>query len=252
MDMDWRTLSASAEALAPFWRGQALTGLEGTAPRRAMTKLRRTGLEMDAAMLKATKGVNTHKGLIYIMSLLLYGAGYSIYKKMEITADNVAKLAAETVKGSVARELLPLKKNDRQKTLSNGEKLFLLHGITGARGEAENDFPSITKTGLPELRRNLDRGVSFNDASLCALLAIMEINEDSNVIHRGGFDFWQNEYKNLAAETRLAFRPDSGDYSPLEALEKRFLPLRVSPGGAADLLACTLFLNFVTVPTCHH
>ena len=34
-------------------------------------------------------------------------------------------------------------------------------------------------------------------------------------------------------------------YRPLYALEAAFLPLRVSPGGAADLLSCTFFLNFL-------
>lgn len=251
-DMDWRLLLASAEALAPFWAKQAAAGLDGLPPESAMPRLRALGMEMDAAMFAAAGGVNAHKGLIYAMSLLLYGAGYAVYNQNELTPDAIAGYAAAAVRGSVERELASLLKDCPGKQLTHGEKLFLSHGVTGIRGEAEKGFPSITEAGLPELRRALADGAGENDAALCALLAIMEVNEDSNVIHRGGFGFWKNEYREMAAKTRKMFVPGSGDYSAIEALEKEFIPRRVSPGGAADLLACTLFLNFVTNSTCQH
>lgn len=251
-DMDWRLLLASAEALAPFWPKQAGTGLEGVPPESAMPQLRALGMEMDRAMFAAAGGVNAHKGLIYAMSLLLYGAGYALYNKNELTPRAVTGYAAAAVRGSVERELAALLKDRSGRRLTNGEKLFLKHGVTGIRGEAEKGFPSITEAGLPELHRALAEGAGENDAALCALLAIMEANEDSNVIHRGGFDFWKNEYREMVAQTREKFIPGSGNYSAIEELEKAFLPRCVSPGGAADLLACTLFLNFVTNSTCQH
>lgn len=251
-DMDWTTLMASAEALAPFWQKQALIGLDGTPPEEAMIKLRGVGMDMDAAMFVATNGINAHKGLVYIMSLLLYGAGRVIYKKQEPDAPTITKLAAETVKGSVEKELLPLKNSVVKKKLTNGERLFLEYGVTGVRGEAENGFPSIILGGLPELEQALNEGACENDAALRALLAIMEINEDSNVIHRGGYDFWKNDYKKMTAEARQAFRSNSGDYAPVTALEEKFMPLGISPGGAADLLACTLFLHYITFSACQH
>lgn len=249
-DMDWTTLMTSAEALAPFWREQALTGLDGIPPADALAKLRAVGIEMDIAMLAATRGINAHKGLVYIMSLLLYGAGYAIYKGTKLTADTIATFAAETVKGCVAKDLLPLKSGNIKKPMTHGEKLFFDHGVTGIRGEAENAFPSITQAGLPELRRARREGANENDAAILALLAIMEVSQDSNVIYRGGFSFWKNEYKAMVAETRRNFSHGVSGYAPITALEEKFRPLRVSPGGAADLLACTLFLNFVTFSTC--
>lgn len=251
-DMDWRLLLASADALAPFWPEQAAAGLDGVPPESAMPGLRARGVEMDRAMFAAAGGVNAHKGLIYAMSLLLYGAGYAIYNKKELTPDAIAGYAAAAVRGSVERELASLPADCPGRQLTHGEKLFLKHGITGIRGEAEKGFPSIIRAGLPELRRVLAAGAGENDAALGALLAIMEVNEDSNVIHRGGFGFWKNEYKAMVAEARKEFVPGSGDYSAIERLEKAFRPRRVSPGGAADLLACTLFLNFVTNSTCQH
>lgn len=251
-DMDWTVLILSAEALAPFWRGQAQIGLDGTPPPDALTKLRQRGIEMDAAMFAATGGINAHKGLVYVMSLLLYGAGYAIYKGDGFTPSAIATFAAQAVKGCVSDELLPLKNANIKRPLTHGERLFLEHGITGIRGEAENGFPAITQVGLPELQRVLRGGACENDAAICALLAIMKVNQDSNVIHRGGYPFWKNEYKAMVAETRYNFVPGSGDYTPITTLEEKFMPLRISPGGAADLLVCTLFLNLVTFSTCQH
>ena len=249
-DMTHETLLASAMALSPFWQLQAQVGLDGTPPQDAFPKLRAAGIKMDAAMFSATGGINAHKGLIYCMSLLLYGAGFAIYGKTPLTADAVAGFAADSARGSVENELLPLKQRDTGKTLTNGERLFLRYGVTGIRGEAEHAFPSITEAGLPALLDALKNGADINDAAICALLAIMEVNEDSNVIHRGGFDFWKDEYKKITREARRKFRPGSGDYSPIEYLEKKFTPIGVSPGGAADLLACTLFLHSTIFPAC--
>ncbi len=249
-DMDWRTFIQSAEAIAPFWEKQALAGLNGTEPECALSVLRATGVEMEHAMFAATEGINTHKGLIYLMSLLVYGAGLSVYKRMPMTPDVIVGFASSAVNGTIERELIPLKSRTDISGMTNGEKLFVFYGVTGIRGEAEAGFPSVLRAGLPALRSATALGASVNDASVSALLAIMEVNEDSNVIHRGGFDFWRREYRSMVSMAREKFDPLSGSYAVIEALEKSFMPRRISPGGAADLLSCTLFLNKVTSSSC--
>ncbi len=248
-DMDWQTFVRSADAIAPYWKRQALLGLNNTLTASALSELRTTGIEMEREMLAATNGINTHKGLIYLLSLLIYGAGLCINKRMPLTPENIVSSASAAVKGTVERELFPLKKNCIKK-LTHGEKLFLTHGITGIRGEAESGFPSILYFGLPEFKRVIALGASHNNASIASLLAIMESNEDSNVIHRGGYDFWQDKYRSIVRNARSDFDPLSSNYSVLEKLEKIFLPLRISPGGAADLLSCTIFIHYLSAPTC--
>ena len=78
-DMDCALFLKSARALAPFWVRQARAGLDGTPLELAAARLRAAGVEMERAMAEATGGVNTHKGLVYLMSLLLYGAGYAVF-----------------------------------------------------------------------------------------------------------------------------------------------------------------------------
>ena len=242
-DMDCALFLKSARAIAPFWVRQARAGLEGTPPELAMERLRSTGVEMERAMAQATGGVNTHKGLVYLMSLLLYGAGFAVFSGAPRSAEAAAQFAALAVRGVVERELGALLAEPPRRTLTNGERLYVEHGVTGVRGEAERGFPSALRAGLPALRRALADGASFNDAGLAALLQIMLVCEDSNVMHRAGFEYWSGEYIALTAAVLRGFRAPSWNRAPLYELERKFMERRVSPGGAADLLSCTYFLH---------
>lgn len=242
-DMDCALFLKSARAIAPFWVCQARAGLEGTPPELAMERLRSTGVEMERAMAQATGGVNTHKGLVYLMSLLLYGAGFALFSGAQRSAEAAAQFAALAVRGVVERELGALLAEPPRRALTNGERLYVEHGVTGVRGEAERGFPSALRAGLPALRRALAGGASFNDAGLAALLQIMLVCEDSNVMHRAGFEYWSGEYIALTAAALRGFRAPSWNRAPLYELERKFMERRVSPGGAADLLSCTYFLH---------
>ena len=265
-DMDCALFLKSARALAPFWIRQARAGLDGTPPELAAARLRAAGVEMERAMAEATGGVNTHKGLVYLMSLLLYGAGFALFSGAPRSAEAAADFAALAVRGAVERELGALIAGPPRRALTNGERLYVEHGVTGVRGEAERGFPSVIRAGLPALRRALENGASFNDAGLVALLHIMLVCEDSNVMHRAGYEYWRGEYLVLAAADSnvmhragyeywrgeylvLAaaalrrFRAPSWNRAPLYELERKFMERRVSPGGAADLLSCTYFLH---------
>lgn len=242
-DMDCALFLKSARAIAPFWARQARAGLEGTPPELAMERLRSTGVEMERAMAQATGGVNTHKGLVYLMSLLLYGAGFALFSGAPRSAEAAAQFTALAVRGVVERELGALLAEPPRRALTNGERLYVEHGVTGVRGEAERGFPSALRAGLPALRRALADGASFNDAGLAALLQIMLVCEDSNVMHRAGFEYWSGEYIALTAAALRGFRAPSWNRAPLYELERKFMERRVSPGGAADLLSCTYFLH---------
>ena len=242
-DMDCALFLKSARAIAPFWARQARAGLEGTPPELAMERLRSTGVEMERAMAQATGGVNTHKGLVYLMSLLLYGAGFALFSGAPRSAEAAAQFTALAVRGVVERELGALLAEPPRRALTNGERLYVEHGVTGVRGEAERGFPSALRAGLPALRRALADGASFNDAGLAALLQIMLVCEDSNVMHRAGFEYWSGEYLTLTAAALRGFRAPSWNRAPLYELERKFMERRVSPGGAADLLSCTYFLH---------
>jgi triphosphoribosyl-dephospho-CoA synthetase len=250
-DMNWTTLLLSASALAPFWRLQALEGLtychykplEGLAD-----KLRATGLEMERAMFRATDGVNTHKGLIFALSLIL-GASGVCFSNANYSPRSVLATAGEIIAPLVRADFERIRaKSSGAAPITHGEKIFLEYGVGGIRSEASRGFPSIPPA-LAALEDAVRGGAAVRDAALAGLLELMAVCEDTNVIHRGGVEFWRREYRERAAAARKQFDPcRPGDYGPLLELNELLVSRGVSPGGAADLLVCTLFLYRSKIP----
>jgi triphosphoribosyl-dephospho-CoA synthetase len=243
--MHYGTFVSSAFALAPFWSHQFREGLSGLPPREVFPRLRSRGVAMEEAMFRATNNINTHKGLIFVLSLLLYGTGKAREEGAPLSGERICTLGGSCVAGMVGAELEPLKKSLPPRPLTHGERLYLEHGITGIRGEAEGGFPALWKTGLPALEGALEEGHSLHHAGLYALLHLMLATEDSTVIHRGGHAFWKTEYREMIRKVLHKGAPfSSSGEKALEELDGEFSRRRISPGGAADLLSATFFLHF--------
>lgn len=242
-DMNITTFLKSSEALAPHWKEQARIGLREDNPEKMMPQLRARGILMEKSMFSATNGVNTHKGLIYALSILLAAASLACRSK-QINPDKVCFFASEIAGTSSLSELAILSQNNLKRPLTHGERLFKEYGTRGIRGEIADAFPTIRQEGLPALTDVLQKGGTKKDAALFALLKIMRRCEDSNVIHRGGIEYWEGEYRSSVDETLACFDSlNPKDYAPLLRLQQQFEQRKISPGGAADLLACTLFLH---------
>jgi triphosphoribosyl-dephospho-CoA synthetase len=243
-DMDFATFLLSAAALAPFWPLQALKGLQGVHPDRALKVLRKTGIEMDRAMFEATSGVNTHKGLIFALSLLLYGAGRCIFLGIPPSPSNISNEASLAVSGCCERELGSLRGASNDRPLSSGERIYLEHGLTGIRGEAEGGFPTVIRYGIPSFRKGLSMRATRHDSALFALFNLMIHGQDTNKVARKGFTFWTTIYRSMVSDLLRHDLPYSpGSIKALKESDRIFSLNRVSPGGAADLLTCTLFLH---------
>jgi triphosphoribosyl-dephospho-CoA synthetase len=244
-DMDWTTFLLSAAALAPHWREQAAVGAEHGYYKplnEMMAPLRERGIEMERAMFAATGGVNTHKGLVFALSLLVGASGYCAAAG-KFSPTEICRTASAVASPAVIAEFEKLNSmGAAYPGASHGEKIFAAHGIGGIRREAMEGFPRVL-SALGAMRAERARGACLNDAALDALLLLMTQAEDTNVIHRAGVGFWRGEYRERVISARDKFNPASpGDYAPLSELDDFLSRHRASPGGAADLLACTLFL----------
>lgn len=244
-DMDWTTFLQSASALSPFWGEQAHEGLRHEHYKPSgdlMAKLRLRGVRMEDAMFAVTGGVNTHKGLIFVLSLLLGAAGLCA-SRGDRGAQAICTAASEIVGPTARADLAAIRaKEAAGEPLSHGERVYCRYGIGGIRSEAANGFPSLLSS-LEVLENALAKGASLHDAALASLMRLMMCCEDTNVIHRSGFDFWNGAYREMTAEADRRFDPVSpGDYVPLARLNECLLERSATPGGAADLLTCTLFL----------
>lgn len=199
-------------------------------------KLRSYGVGAEAELLRVTKGVNTQRGILFAGGIVSAVSGYAM--NMGLSRDALLPMIKEMAAGLVAREL----KNLDHAAMTAGEKLYYKYGITGIRGEVENGFPSVVNYGLPALEDAFDKGATINDALVHALIALMTVVEDSNVI-------WRTDYETLLEVQRIAkdilnlgsVFTEKGRMAIAET-ERYFLQRRISPGGSADLLSVTITL----------
>ncbi len=84
----------------------------------------------------------------------------------------------------------------------------------------------------------------LSSSSACGCcLALVAALEDTNLLHRGGEDGYHFA-RDAAARFDAAGGVAQDDwFAQAEALHRAFVARRLSPGGAADLLAMTLFVD---------
>ncbi|GAB3481540.1 triphosphoribosyl-dephospho-CoA synthase [Azotobacter salinestris] len=230
-DLDLKLMHASARALWPAFHAMAEAGdAELGLPLRET--IGRLGREGEARMLAVTGGVNTHRGAIWALGLLVTAAAL---EPQQGSAEQVSLRAAR---------LAWLE--DRQRPAqapSHGERVRQRYGVRGAREEARCGFPGALQHGLPQLRRSRAAGFDENHAQLDALLAIMAQLEDTCVLHRAGLEGLACMQHGARAVLDAGGSATLAGRRCLKALEHDLLALNASPGGAADLLAATLFLD---------
>jgi triphosphoribosyl-dephospho-CoA synthase len=128
---------------------------------------------------------------------------------------------------------------------SHGRIVAQRFGVTGARGEAINGFPHIVEVGLPVLRAGRLAHGQESIARLDALLSIMSDLDDTCLLYRGGRAALQAAQQGAAAVIAVGGAGSPRGRDLLQALDNRLLDLGVSPGGSADLLAGTLFVDAI-------
>jgi triphosphoribosyl-dephospho-CoA synthase len=126
---------------------------------------------------------------------------------------------------------------------SNGQRACLRYGAAGARGEAQAAFPHATLVGLPALRAARGRGIPEERARLDALMAIMAGLDDTCLLHRGGRPGLQAAKTGARAVLAAGGTATPAGMDRLHRLHDDLMARWASPGGSADLLAVTLFLD---------
>jgi len=238
-DMDLQTFLASARAVRA-WLPRFVQVGQAHAQVAAgdfLPLLRPDGVLCEQAMLKATGGVNTHKGAIFALGLLCAAGGRLIGSNRAPTRERICSEVAAICAGLVEREL-----GGASAAHTAGERIFRQHGLTGARGEAAGGFATVRTVALPVYDRLREGGAREHLALLQVLLHLLAVNDDTNLVSRGGIaarDDVRAHATTLLREGGV-FAPDG--IARLEAFDDALIARRLSPGGTADLLGVTWFL----------
>lgn len=223
-DMDVRLFEKSAGALTAYFKDAALLGME----RCGIGPLRERGRKAEDEMFAATGGINTHKGLIYSMGLLLAGMGRCLVEGGSCI-EHAANLAKEDA------EIQLKKAFDAPAT--NGAAAYKAYGAKGATGEAAAGFPGAQYC-LERLTYYRESG--SDEPAVLALCDSMAVLEDTNLLHRGGPEGLR--YVRQAAG-RISGMPVSGRIEALYDLDRDLIERNLSPGGSADMLALAFLLE---------
>lgn len=232
-DMDMACFFRSLFSLRHYFRDVAQAGAR--TPRFAA--LRDLGMGAEATMLRATDGVNTHRGAIFNLGLLCAAAG--------LHAEHALPLTAAAVTGSVANRWgADIRASALFAPDSHGLRVARRHRCGGAREQAARGFPDVVHSALPAYRELRASGLEDAErrAAIHALFVLVARLDDSNLLWRGGR--FGLDYAQSSAH---AFLRAGGGHAPdweqrARKIHHGFVARRLSPGGSADLLAVTLFL----------
>lgn len=245
-DMGFFTFMRSAAGLHScfdeFAESGFIAGINKLSPSKVFANIRKIGIRAEASMFAATGGINTHKGEIFSLGLLSASAGYLAGSKGVAGSDSVMNLAGKICSGICEQDFGEARNKDYA-SLSNGERIYLAHGITGIRGEAESGYRTVRDVSLPALKKYLSGGLSMNDSLAFTLINIMAAAHDTNIISRHNIET-AREVMNLSQKML-----ERGDLTlqEIHKLDEEFIRRNISPGGSGDLLAVTYFLYMLDI-----
>ncbi|KQM78436.1 triphosphoribosyl-dephospho-CoA synthase MdcB [Xylophilus sp. Leaf220] len=231
-DMDARTFLRSLFALRHYFVQIATLGWRH-APFAA---LEACGIAAEARMLAATGGANTHRGAVFTLGLLCAAAGAAL-------RDGPPALSPAVLRGRLQRHWgTALAARSGRPTGLPGSIAARRHGLRSASQEAAAGFPTLFEQVVPALAAGMRRGLTAEQARRDALFQAMAVLDDTNLVHRGGIaglrDAQQAARDYLAAGG--AARP--GGAEAAWSLHRAFVARRLSPGGAADMLAAACWV----------
>ncbi|REE21257.1 triphosphoribosyl-dephospho-CoA synthase [Paraburkholderia sp. BL27I4N3] len=238
-DLDLDTMLRSARALEPTFAALARAARRRGEPsallRAELAQIGRAG-ELD--MLHATGGSNAHRGAIWIVGLLVAGASLPTGTRRA----NPSQICTH------AAQIACFPDRFAAPSDSHGERARQRYQVGGARREAQDGFPHVIDVGLPALLAARRRGIDENAARVDTLLSIMATLDDTCLLHRAGLPGLHAGQHGAQRVLDAGGSSTPAGSAALAALEHDLLTLNASPGGAADLLAATLFLDMLA----HH
>ena len=233
-DMDAATFVRSLFSLRSYFAAIAAAGMRGA----GFSELQQLGLAAESRMLRATRGINTHRGAIFTHGILAAAAGCATARNITPGDENLRAI----VMAHWSRDLRAIAVACPA-TPSHGQLMAARHGVSGARGEALHGFPAIFEIALPALRSALARGAGTQPALLHTFFVLLATTADTNVLYRGGAEglrFIQSRAHEFL-ERGSVFA--TGWQKRAESLHRQCSARNLSPGGCADLMAAAWFVH---------
>lgn len=217
-DMDIHTFIQSIDAIIPYFK--KVDDIDIYQPTESIFyELRLLGQTMENVMYQATKGINTHKGAIFLFLMFLMA------QRLPHTITKALKMLAQPLQ-------IDFRSMNANNPLTEGERQYHHYQTLGVRGW-------VLDGGEPLLSKVLSYYTSKPDSQhhqVNTLLLIMNQCNDSTIIKKSG----PQGLKDFQKKAKEAFeQPQNWSY-----FENYCLESSLSAGGAADLFALVLYLSY--------
>lgn len=221
-DMDYILMERSIKSLRPYFVRLAQLGL--SADKLTTADVQRIGIEAEAAMLRTTHGVNTHRGALFALGITVAAAMWLYaHEGQEVRKERLQQMIQEIAAG------FPPSAD------THGAEVVAKARVKGARENAVEGYPDLFETWGPYYRKLREDPHRAHRT----LLKIMSMLQDTNIYYR------------TDAETAEIVRQSSGQLlqrfsvNSLREADAEFIRHNISPGGCADMLSLTILINAI-------
>ena len=222
-DMDLAMMCRSIDALQPYLVKLAQLGCKDKMP--VTDEVRQIGIDAERVMLQATGGVNTHRGALFAMGLATLAAAWCMTHGSNVDEKQLRDLIMQVAAGFAPT------------AGTHGNDAVNAHRVTGALDLAKAGYMQLFDNWLPAYSNYLAEDASTAPHKL--LLLIMSQLDDTNVIHRVGFE--QAQQVKSEAQALL----DNYSEQAMEQMNRDYIARNISPGGSADMVALTIFIHSI-------
>lgn len=239
-DMDYFIFLESSVVLLPFFEEFIQVGyeLKYLPITETFKKIRKVGILAEEEMFHVTQNVNTHKGVIFSLGIFL-----TICGRLEVWKNDVSLKQFQMEIKEMTCDLLNDFENlpNNKSELTFGEKLFVEHGVTGIRGEAQSGYPSVFDYGLSFY----DEHQGKNNEQLIDTLMFLSLHvEDTNLIKRSQSISVFESYREMANNfLELGGYSTGSGRNYLNKLNRLLKEKNWSLGGSADALILVVFVS---------
>ncbi|WP_297074493.1 triphosphoribosyl-dephospho-CoA synthase [uncultured Enterococcus sp.] len=224
-DMDYDLFIRSAKTLTPYFQEMALVGITEGISSRTRKQIAAIGRLAERAMLKATNGVNTHKGAIWSLGLLVTVSAYQLSEENKLDLTQLFMQVAT---------LVQFPDDYTVNQVTHGEAVKQKYRVNGAYEEAAQGFPTLQKA----LHMAKEYPHDDSDYALRVLSYLISQVEDTCILYRSDQDTLR-KIQTVAYQAASHAIPNVWfDRLTILCQQKR-----VSPGGSADLLAAFFFIE---------
>lgn len=222
LDMDYNLMEQSIKILKkPLWL-MFNEGFNCNDLNLLFDKIRCIGQQAEVEMFENSNGVNTYKGLIFGLGIVVASSGYLLknhYQNYEVLFEIIKKITK-----NLKKELDDMSNQDN---LSFGLIAYQKYQIGGARLEAYNGFQSVRKKELKDLS---------NSSLLEALVDLIIEADDTTLLKRA------KSYERYLDIKEKFKKLDLNNEKEITNLNEYCLSNNLSFGGAADLLIIKIYL----------